>query len=297
MLDKPSLIVVGTGIRIIGQMTTESIAWIKAADKVFFLAYDPNAGDILGELNASAESLADLYVEGRPRNESLQNMVDRVLASVRSGKRTCMVLYGHPGVFCWPGHEAIRQARREGYLARMLAGISAEDCLFADLGIDPATHGCQSYVAIDFLKYGHQADPSSLLILWQIGVLADPVFKTMGYDLAALPLLVERLCRRYRRDHEVIVYVAPVFLAGEPVVERVPLSGLGAARLSASSTLCIPPGRPAKPDRTVYRRLNLPLPGQSSAKRLPPKRRKAASRRTPSGAPRPVHPSQPGRAR
>jgi len=31
----------------------------------------------------------------------------------------------------------------------MLPGISAEDCLVADLGIDPASSGCQSYEAND----------------------------------------------------------------------------------------------------------------------------------------------------
>jgi hypothetical protein len=36
----------------------------------------------------------------------------------------------------------------------MLPGISAEDCLFADLGIDPGIYGCQSYEATDFLANG-----------------------------------------------------------------------------------------------------------------------------------------------
>jgi hypothetical protein len=36
----------------------------------------------------------------------------------------------------------------------MLPAISAEDCLFADLGVDPADHGCPSYEATDFLVHG-----------------------------------------------------------------------------------------------------------------------------------------------
>ena len=242
-MDRPSLIVVGTGIRVIGQMTTESIAWIKISEKVLYLVHDPTAGDVLRQLNPSAESLAGFYAEGKPRRQSLVEMVQRVMACVRSGKRTCLVTYGHPGVFCWPGHEAIRQARSEGYTARMLPGVSSEDCLFADLGLDPATNGCQSYEAVDFLENGRQIDSSSLLILWQIGVMGDPSFRPKGYDLSRLPLLLERLCRFYGPNHKAIVYQAALHWGGEPHIKRVLLGQLAKARLSSTMTLCIPPVR------------------------------------------------------
>jgi hypothetical protein len=266
-LDRPSLIVVGTGIRIIGQMTTESVAWIKTSQKVLYLEHDPTAADIIRELNPSAESLAGFYAEGKPRRQSLEEMVERVMECVRSGKRTCLVTYGHPGVFCWPGHEAIRQASRAGFTARMLPGVSSEDCLFADLGLDPATHGCQSYEAMDFLESGRQIDPSSLLILWQIGVMGDPMFKPKGYDLSPLPLLVERLCRVYRPNHKVIVYVAGLHWGSKPLIKQLPLRQLANARLSASSTLCIPPGRPTRPDAEIARRLKLLLPEEKRRRR------------------------------
>jgi hypothetical protein len=247
-VTKPSLIVVGTGIRIIGQMTIESISWIKLSEKVLYLAHDPVAGEVITGLNASAESLAGFYVEGKPRRESLREMVERVMKCVRSGSRTCLVCYGHPGVFCWVGHEAVRQARGAGYVATMLPAISAEDCLFADLGIDPGTSGCQSFDATDFLKNGQNVDPTSLLILWQIGVTGDPAFTRKGYKNSALPLLIERLCRIYGPDHEVIVYAASIHWAGEPSIERVRLSKLNKARLLGSSTLCVLPARALNPE-------------------------------------------------
>jgi len=246
----PSLVVVGTGIRIIGQMTIESVSWIKVAEKVLYLAYDPVADDVITGLNPSAESLIGFYVEGKPRRKSLQAMVKRVMACVRSGKRTCLVCYGHPGVLCWVGHEAIRQARSAGYTAKMLPAVSAEDCLFADLGLDPGTTGCQSFEATDFLANGQRVDPACLLILWQIGVTGDRLFTRKGYKNTALPLLIERLCQVYGPDHEVIVYAAAVQWAGEPTIERVPLGQLHKARFSGSSTLCVPP---VAPDRTAGR--------------------------------------------
>jgi hypothetical protein len=292
-LKRPSLVVVGTGIRVVGQMTTEAVAWIRVSDKVLYLAHDPVAGDIITTLNPTAESLAGFYTEGKLRSQTYREMVARVLGCVRSGQKTCLVFYGHPGVFCWPGHEAIRQARREGYTARMLPAVSAADCLFADLGLDPGTHGCLSFEATDFLKNGRYADPACLLLLWQVGAVGDPFFNVQGNNLPALPLLVERLGRVYGVDHEGILYAAAIQWGGEPSIQRVRLGSLGDAQLSASSTLCVPPSQVAQPDLEMYKRLNL-APPHDGQKDLPPKARR---RRTPSGVPRPVQPHQRRRAR
>ena len=244
-MEKLSLVVVGTGIRVIGQLTTEAIAWIKISEKVFYLTPYSVACTIITDLNASAESLAGFYVEGKLRRKSYEKMVGRVMKCVRSGKLTCLVLYGHPGVFCWPGHEAIRQARREGYTAKMLPAVSAEDCLFADLGLDPATTGCQSYQATDFLDSDRQFDPTSLLVLWQIEVIGIPVFRSKRGKLPALSLLIERLCGIYGPKHQAILYIAPIQLFGEPIIQHLPLRELVKARLYGSSTLCIPPSQSA----------------------------------------------------
>jgi len=56
-------------------------------------------------------------------------MVERILKNVKDGFKVCVVFYGHPGVFVQPSHEAIRIARLEGFSARMLPGISAEELL------------------------------------------------------------------------------------------------------------------------------------------------------------------------
>jgi hypothetical protein len=51
----------------------------------------------------------------------------------------------------------------------MLPGISSEDGLFADLGVHPVSYGRQSYEATDFLANGRKTDPTSSVVLWQIG--------------------------------------------------------------------------------------------------------------------------------
>jgi precorrin-6B methylase 1 len=288
-VDQPSLIVVGTGIRIIGQMTIESIAWIKMAEKVFYLAHDPVAGEVITGLNPNVESLAGFYAEDKLRRKSLTEMVERVMECVRSGARICLVFYGHPGVYCWVGHEAVRRACSAGYKAWMLPGVSAEDCLFADLNLDPGTYGCQSYDATDFLTYRPRIDPASLLILWQIGATGNPRFTAKEYKNPGLPILLKRLCRVYGPGHEVIVYVAPIHWAAEPLIERLPLGQLGKARLSSSSTLCILPARSARREMVVQKRLKLAGPDEAPHERSP-RRRKASAKRT---APRVVESARP----
>jgi len=248
-----SLTVVGTGVRSVGQLTVEAISQIKRADRVFYLVAEPVAAQVIRTLNpAGSQSLADLYKEGKLRGRTYREMVERILASVRCGWRTCAVFYGHPGVFVRPAHEAIRQARAEGFEAEMLAGVSAEDCLFADLGLDPATSGCQSYEATDFLINRRRVDPTSHLILWQVGVLGDPTFSLTVRKCNAFELLVKSLSKTYPLEHSLCVYEAAVLPGCKPLVRWVPLGQIGEAHLSIISTLYVPPSEPPRFDPELY---------------------------------------------
>jgi uncharacterized protein YabN with tetrapyrrole methylase and pyrophosphatase domain len=252
-----STFVVGTGIRTVGQLTIEAIAWIQRADKLLYVVADASARELMQRLNPrGAESLACLYIDGQHRGITYEAMVERILSCVREGMLTCVAAYGHPGVFGYPGHEAIRRARAEGYLARMLPAISAEDCLFADLGIDPGTNGCQSYEATDFLINSRKVDPTSALILWQIGVVGELAFRANGsYELSALPLLTERLCQVYRPEHTAYLYEAAVHLGCEPVIRTLPIGSLPQASPRPMTTLYVPPAESTKLDEAMYNRV------------------------------------------
>jgi hypothetical protein len=204
-----------------------------------------------------AMSLRGYYGEGVNRRYSYEAMIEHMLSCVRAGRVTCAALYGHPGVFAYPAHEAIRRARAEGYAAQMLPGISAEDCLFADLGVDPAVTGCQTFEATDFLLNSRTVDTSAQLVLWQVGVLGDRTYRIGGYDLQGFPLLVERLTELYGSGHEVTVYEAPLFVGVAPVVTRLALVHLTPAYVHAGATLYVPPGRPTKSDRAMAVALGL----------------------------------------
>jgi uncharacterized protein YabN with tetrapyrrole methylase and pyrophosphatase domain len=252
---KGSLIVIGTGIRTVGQLTLEAIAWMKEADSLLYVVGDPVAEAVIKKLNPSgAVSLANYYQEGKPRINAYNAMVNHILQCVRRGEKTVAAFYGHPGVFAYPSHESIRRARYEGFPARMLPGISSEDCLFADLGVDPAVGGCQSYEATDFLLNAPIIDPSSQLILWQIGTLGDWTYKSRSYDIRAMPLLIQRLIQYYPLSHPVTVYEAAVLPSTEPMIATIPLYMLGGYPVTAAMTLYIPPVRTRTSDPSMLYR-------------------------------------------
>jgi uncharacterized protein YabN with tetrapyrrole methylase and pyrophosphatase domain len=222
------------------QLTPEARDEIVHAERLLFLVAEPIAAEQLLRLNASARSLHELYREGAPRAEAYEAMVEQIVASAREGLRACAAFYGHPGIFGTPAHESVRRARQEGIDARMLPGVSAEDCLFADLGIDPGRDGCQSYEATRFLEQRRPVDTRAVLVLWQATVLGRLDY-TPEPDTRALPQLVERLRESYPAGHEVVVYAASPYPVGPAVIRRVRLDELTGAQLPRLATLVVPP--------------------------------------------------------
>lgn len=206
---------------------------------MLYLVPDPTSAAAIEALNPRATSLDGCYVEGAPRRQAYALMVDEILAPVRAGRRVCAAFYGHPGVFVRPSHDAIARARAEGFGARMLPGISAEDCLFADVGVDPATTGCQSYEATRFLEERPVVETRAALVLWQVGIVGSAAH-TAAVEAPKLGELAERLSGLYGREHEVVVYEASSYPGVPPLVRRVPLAGLAEA-VTPATTLYVPP--------------------------------------------------------
>jgi hypothetical protein len=254
------LVAIGLGIRIVGQLTVEALAEIRLADRLHYLAANATDEAVLRELKPGALSLAPLYAPGKPRERTYEEMVEAVLGDARTGARTCLALYGHPGIFAYPAHEAIRRAKAEGIAARMVAGVSADACLFADLGLDPGSSGYRSFEATDFLMRPRPADPSSLLVLWQAGAIGYTSIPGPDRRNPGLALLAERLAADYPAGYECIVYRAGLLPLDPPEMRRVALSALGTERLHPADTLCLPPCRPAEVDAVALEALSGLLP-------------------------------------
>jgi len=257
-MKKSSLTVVGTGIKFLAQITLEARTYIEQADKVLFLLNDPALKQWINEANKNSESLDDLYFKYTKRLDSYTAITSYIVSHLFDQKHICVALYGHPTVFSKPALDAVHIAIEQGFDAKVLPGISAEDCLFADLLIDPGVCGCQSFEATDFLLYHRKFDKNSHLILWQPDVIG-----VQGHDAAqdniGLNLLYERLVRFYPVDHEVIVYEAAQYPGLKPYIKKISLNQLADTALSSICTLYIKPVGKTEYDYEIARQLNISL--------------------------------------
>lgn len=251
-----SLTIAGAGIRPGLHTTREAIARIRSADKVLYLLAEITPVRWLQELNPSAESLEDLYRPGRPFAEVYEDIVETILEHVRVPQDVCVVFYGHPGVFDRTSRDAIDRARGEGFDARMLPGITAEDCLYVDLELDPGGSGMQSFDATDFLVRRRTPDTTVPMILWQVGIVGGSR-TTAEVRRPGLEVLAERLSELYGPDHELVVYEATPFPIGRPLIERTAVRDLAEAGVTGLSSLFVPGKDEASVDEQMMARLEI----------------------------------------
>ena len=255
-VSRARLAVVGVGIQSSAHVSQLAKSHVREADKVLYLTADASSSAWVRRENASAESLERFYARGKLREQTYEETIEYVLSFVRAGARTCFAVYGHPGVFAYATHESIRRARAEGYEATMVPAISAEDCLYADLGIDPGDHGCQSYEATDFLIHDRVVDPASALVLWQVGAVGN-LQLVERCDERALALLVAELERRYGAEHRLVLYRASAHPMIPSSIRWLTVQELAAAEVVPMSTVYVPPLRRPRVNEHVVRQLGL----------------------------------------
>jgi len=235
---------VGLGMTLGSHLTPLARSHIEQADVVFAALSDGIVEMWLQRMHPDVRSLQPYYQEGKSRLRTYRQWVEVMMAEVRAGKRVCGVFYGHPGIFAWSPHKAIEAARAEGFQAHMEPGISAEDCLYADLGIDPGRYGCQHFEASQLLFYERRIDPAGYLVLWQVGLVGDRSLARFTTGPA------------YRLDHEVILYRGATLPIDKPRIRRVPLRDLPHVPLPVEETVVLPPSAALKPNLAVRERLD-----------------------------------------
>lgn len=244
-------------MRLAGHISGLCKSHIKHADIVYCLMPDTLQEEWLGTINSNVVSLQRFYAEGKSRATTYDEMVKTVVDAVREGQRVCLAMYGHPGVFAVVGHWAISKVRDLGMEATMEPGISAEDCLYADLGIDPGTTGVQHYEASQFMFYEHAVNPAALLVLWQISIAGEHTLTRFETDRERIEALVKYLETWYSPDHEVVLYEAAFLPVEHPRIDRLELRSLPDAVLSTKSTLVIPASRKPRLNTAMLRTLGL----------------------------------------
>ncbi|GAB2912148.1 SAM-dependent methyltransferase [Rheinheimera gaetbuli] len=259
MVLSGQLTCIGLGITLGSQLTELARNQLAAADVVFFHSNTHYLAGFLQQINPKLVDLQPFYQPGQPRSQSYQAMLDAVIAAVTAGQNVVWACYGHPGVASWPPHEAIRQLTALGYNAKMQAGIAADACLYADLGIDPVAEGCQQFEASQFLFYQRTVDVSAYLILWQVAIAGDFSLAKLESDSGYIDILCQHLLQWYPPTHQVILYEAADLAIWQHRAELIPISALAQARLNQITTLVIPPLRPKSVNRQMLDKLGVPL--------------------------------------
>ncbi len=236
-----SLLVAGSGITSIAHITLETVGAIEKADVVFYLVIDQQTINWIIEKRPDARPLYHHYQNNKSRRSSYEGMVMEIMAEVRKGRNVVAVFYGHPGVLVYPGHRAIEQAKTENYYARMLPGISADACLISDLGIDPATHGMQSFEATQFLNNKKSIDVTTPVVMWQIGVVGNISYSPGDMVFSAFEDIFSRLSDLYGPNHNFCVYEASEFTAVPPSLHWISFADVAQKDIRPMSTLYIPP--------------------------------------------------------
>ncbi|WP_329741803.1 SAM-dependent methyltransferase [Dyella sp. A6] len=251
-----SIACVGLGMTLGSHLTPLARSHIEQSDVVFAALSDGVVELWLERMHPDVRSLQPYYGKGdKSRAITYREWVEVMMAEVRAGKRVCAVFYGHPGIFAWSPHEVIKQARAEGYAAHMEPGISAEDCLYADVGIDPGRFGCQHYEASQLLFYETPLNPCACLVLWQVGLVGDRSMKRFSTGPEYRQVLVDVLSRDYPLDHEVIIYRGATLPIEQPRIRRVPLRDLPETAISAEETVILPPASRLRSNHGVRARL------------------------------------------
>lgn len=250
-----SIVCVGTGMTVGAHIAPIARSHIINADIVFFAGH-PLIEMWLSEMNSNVHSLQVFYGEGKDRRITYKEMVNAMMTEVRSGKKVVGAFYGHPGVFALPPHRVIDTARTEGYAAHMEPGISAEDCLYADLGVDPGVLGSQHFEASQFMFYQRNIDPSAYLILWQVGIAGDKSVSRLSTGKAYRKILIELLNEHYPPEHQVALYECPISPLDKPRIDWIALKDFDEAHVTLITTMLIPPSKKLLKNQQILNKLD-----------------------------------------
>ncbi|RFB38100.1 SAM-dependent methyltransferase [Brevibacillus sp. VP] len=219
------LIILGAGIASVG-FTMDAEMYIRRADSVFYVVTDPVTEVWINKLRPDAYDLSTLYNDNKPRYNTYMQMTEAMLYDVRQGRTVVGIFYGHPGIFALSTHRAIMIARREGHRAVMKPGISALDCLCADLGVDPSYPGMQTMEATDMLLRGKKPDTTQHVILWQVGLIGIYDFRRRGFINKNFNIFIRFLQNVYGEDYSITHYVAASFPTLAPLIQNFTLREL-----------------------------------------------------------------------
>lgn len=203
--------IVGTGMAGYSQVTKEVEDTLERSDIVLSLNHQDTALEYVSEI-ANTVDLISEYNENEERKATYRRIADRVLeeAEKPENERVTFATYGHPMYFVDPARIIIHDAP-EDVDVEVLPGISSIDCLYADIGLDPARNGLQIFDATDVLVREFELNPAVPALLLQIGSIETSLYSTKMSTPGRFSRIKNHLLNFYSGDHEIFLLKTAVY--------------------------------------------------------------------------------------
>lgn len=210
--------VVGLGMLGQHQLTHEVDFALRRCKEIFVLHYERSLLDYCSTFCEHVTYLSSFYRPGVPREQIYQEIGQRILEAGASNPPVALALYGHPVIFVSPTNVIVEGSKRLRLRAKVLPGISAMDCLFVDLNLDPGVEGLQMYEATDMLLRKRPLQPDVPCLVWQIGAVGNLQYSSEPHSLKPeyLTRLKDYLLQFYPPGHEAVIAVTPVLAIAKP---------------------------------------------------------------------------------
>jgi uncharacterized protein YabN with tetrapyrrole methylase and pyrophosphatase domain len=231
---------VGTGIKTISHITEEAKGYISSCDLVLYLINEPVLESYIKRLAKASEPLNTIYFNSDSRENSYKEIARYAQSKMENVESLCLVIYGHPCIFATPGLLALEKLS-EQVKTVVCPGISAMDCLYADLRFDPSQGGVQLVDATELIIYEKYLDIFSHTVIYQIGMVGNLGLPTNKKNEKALIFLKNKLLRLFNSDKKALIYEAALYPGVDPKIIEFNLSDLDKQELTTLSTLYIPP--------------------------------------------------------
>ncbi len=203
--------IVGLGIVNVRQITREVDEALRRSREILFVAQEFGLVEYLNQLCPNVTDLHNIaYCESDNRMNAYNMMTAKVIEAALDHPPVTFAMYGHPLVFAWPPFQILKVAPLFGLRVKILPGISAMDCLFVDLKLDPA-RGLQIYEATDVLIRQRPLHPDVPCLIWQIGTVETQLYSTGNSKPERFLRMKNYLLQYYPPEHKVVAVYSSSF--------------------------------------------------------------------------------------
>ncbi len=240
----PDITIVGLGILPGGHLTREAEDALRRCNEILFLDAGIATRAWLETYCPKVTSLfATTYVEARARLPGYREMAVQVLDAALDRAPVGFAINGHPTVGVTASALVARAAGALGLDVAVLPGISAMDCLLAELMLDPVVEGLQMFEATDLLLRQRPMQNDVPALIWQVGTVETSLHTERPSRPERFRRLRAHLLTFYPPEHP----ATAVHASSHPLVPTAswtfPLGRIEAEadRLHAAVTLYLPP--------------------------------------------------------